>query len=488
MSVEQNVADLRAKKEAALVGDAARVKKQRDSGKLLARERVALLLDEGSFFELDALSADAGVVAGSGLIEGRAVYVYAQDFTVKGGSMGLMHARKVAKVMDLARKTGAPIVSMCDSGGARLDEGADALNAYAEIAARSAQLSGVVPQICMVLGPCAGVAAFLPAMSDICVVVKGKGQILTMGPQVVSATTGKELSIETLGGAAVAAGNGTAQLVADSEPDAFAQVRKLLGMLPLNNLDTAPAMAEQPPETLPAPGSDARAAIAAIADAGDLVELSAGFAPEAVTAFARIAGRAVGFAATQPGFDGGRLTENGCRKLARFVRLCDCYHIPVVTLCDSEGLSIVGPEGQGGLVRAGGQLLYAYAEASCPKLTLVTGQAIGAAYVALAAKGNADATFAWPGSVIAPLGAPAAVQVLYHGELAKAADPIARRAELEQKYEAEVASGYVAAVRGYVDDVIEPSETRAKLAAALDLLSGKRDDARPARKHGNLPL
>lgn len=497
MSVERNLPLIRERRQAIMKGDPARAAEQKKLGKLTARERIGLLLDQQSFVELDALAGrngECGVVTGYGLIEGRSVYVYAQDYTQMGGAVGAEHARKVIKVMDLAAKTGCPVVSMMDSAGARLTEGVDAVNAYAQIAAKTGALSGVVPQICLVMGQCAGSQAVIAAMSDV-VIAAGSARMYVNGPQVVSANTGKSVTAEALGGAGACAASGIAQLTAQSDAQAIALCRSVISMLPGNNLDDAPIdlnATDDVNRELTAYNAvervdDVRALIAQLADAGSVIELSAAYAGEMITALCRIGGESVGVVATDAQKDEGALSVEGCAKAARFVALMDSFNIPVVSLVDSVGMAIGCPCAQGKLARAAALLTSALSEATVGRVCVVTGNAIGAGYMALASRPAADVVYAWPGSVIAPLAAPAAVQVLMEEKLKGVDDAAAKRDQLEKDYQDNVADGINAAKEGYVDDVIEPAQTRQLLAAALGMLAGKRD-ARLPKKHANLPL
>ncbi|MDR3051840.1 MAG: methylmalonyl-CoA carboxyltransferase [Oscillospiraceae bacterium] len=488
MHTTQTLQQMQARKREILEGETARVEKQAKEGKLNARERVVKLLDANSFVELDALAAKDGrahgVVTGYGTVAGRPVYLFAQDFTVRGGSMSAGQADKIVKVLDLAQKTGAPVVALCDSAGAQLQEGAVALEAYARVFARVAGLSGVVPMLALVLGPCVGAAAILTQLMDFTLVAQGIGQLMAAGPQVVAAAFGENWPPEQVGGADVVAAQGGAHLVSPDEDACFARARQLLELLPSNNLEDAPEdVADDLNRTLPETG-DTHALVAALADAGSVLELGAGYT-DAVTAFAKLGGRTVAIAGTS---SGGYLDAAAAAKLARFIRFADCYSIPLVTLVDTQGFAVVKPDGQVALLRAAAQLLYAYAEATTVKLSVVTGQAIGAAYVALGGKANADVRYAWPGAVIAPLGSDAAVQVLYKQEIADSTgDALAVRAQLADAYATQVADGVRAAEAGLLDDVIDPADTRRLLIASLEMLSSKRA-SNPPKKHGNLPL
>lgn len=491
MSVERNLPVIRERKQAILKGDPELCEQQKKAGKLLARERVALLMDAASFVELDVLNADAGVVTGYGLVDGSPVYVYAQDFTVKGGSVGMDHARKVLKVMDLAEKTGTPLVGILDTAGARLDEGIDALNAYAQMAGRVSALSGVVPQVTLVLGPCGGIASAIAGMSDF-VVMSKTGSLFVNGPQVVSAAANKRLDMEAVGGPQASLHSGAAQIACETEEEAIQAARKLISLLPANNMDDALTVTDDDlNRELPELNGidaleDVRDLISRVADAGETIELGADFAASMVTVLARLGGQTVGFIANQASKDEGRLTVYGCKKAARFVSFCDSFSIPVISIVDSMGMKIsTAPQGE--LSRAGAQLLFAMTEATTPRIALVTGAAVGTAYAALASRASSDVVYAWPGSVISAVTPKIAVQLNWADELKGAEDPYAKREELEKKYMDDVADGVNAARKGYVDDVIEPAQTRQMLAAALEMLAGKRD-SKPAKKHSNMPL
>lgn len=491
MNVERNLPVIRERKLAILKGDPELCAQQKKAGKLLARERIAQLLDAQSFVELDVLNADAGVVTGYGLVNGSPVYIYAQDFTVKGGSVGAAHARKVLKVMELAEKTGAPVVGILDTAGARLDEGVDAMNAYAQMAGRISALSGVVPQISLVLGPCGGIASAIAGMTDITVMSKN-GALFVNGPMVVSAVAGKEIDMNALAGAEASMRAGVAQLVAETDEEAIALARKLIAMLPVNNMDEAigESADDVNRELVELNGinsmDDVRDLIRSIADMGDVVELDADFAASMVTALGRIGGTTVGFVANQASKDEGRLTVYGCKKAARFVSFCDCFSIPVVTLVDSMGMKIsTAPQGE--LSRNGAQLMFAMTEATTVRIALIVGNAVGMGYAALASRASSDVVYAWPGAVISAVTPKIAVQLNNADELKSADDPYAKREELENRYMDDVADGVNAAKLGYVDDVIEPAQTRQMIASALEMLAGKRD-TKPAKKHGNMPL
>lgn len=491
MSVERNLPIVRERKLGILKGDPELVAQQKKAGKLLARARIAQLLDAASFVELDTLNAEAGVVTGYGLVDASPVYVFCQDFTVKGGSVGAAHARKVVKIMDLAEKTGAPVIGIYDTAGARLDEGIEALNAYAQMASRTSALSGVVPQISLVLGQCGGIASALAGMTDI-VVMSKNGALFVNGPMVVSAAAGKDVGLSEIAGPQASMKSGMAALTAETDEEAIAMARRLIGMLPVNNLDEAIGQSQddvnrEAPElnALQSLG-DVKDILSKIADLGQYIELSEDFAPSMVTALAKIGGTTVGIVANQASKDEGRLTVYGCKKAARFVAFCDCFSIPVVTIVDNMGMKIsTAPQGE--LSRAASQLLFAYAEATTARIAVIAGNAIGMGYLAQASRAASDVVYAWPGAVISAITPKIAAQLLYADEMKGAADPHKKREELEARYADDIADGVHAATLGYVDDVIEPAQTRQLLAAALEMLSGKRE-TRPAKKHGNMPL
>ena len=486
MSTLQDLKQVLSRKQE-ILENAAGVEKQKKSGKLTARERVDLLLDEGSFLEQSMLLSDAGVVTGSGTVEGRPVYVAAQDFAVMNGAVGAKQAKKIVKILDLARKTGTPVVLMCDSNGARVGEGAAALEAYTDIFAHMARLSGVVPMITMVLGPCVGAAAMMAELSDLVIVAK-EGALLMAGPQVISATMGKDVKTAVeLGGAEIAVAGGAAHFAFKTEEEAFAQAKSLLAILPANNLEDAPFSVEEDMNRVVeglAAGAEGIDVITKLADTGSVIEAGKGYTG-AVTAFAKMAGRTVAFVYTGK----GDTCDKRLEKIARFVRFADCYNIPVVSLVDSTGLEIFkDADRRMNVIKAASKLVYAYSEATTVKVTLVIGNAIGAAYVAMGGSANADVTYAWPGSVISPLTGEAAIAIWHKDEINNSTgDAVAARKELAAKYEAEVADGVNAALEGLVDDVIDPADSRKLVIAALENLSSKRD-SNPPKKHGNMPL
>src|SRR5262245_6327243 len=496
-------------------GGAARVEKQHDAGKMTARERIEFLLDEGSFEEFDKLvvhrSKDFGldkqlypgdgVITGHGLIDGRNVFVFAQDFTVFGGSLSQTHAEKICKVMDLAMKVGAPIIGLNDSGGARIQEGVVSLGGYADIFLRNTLASGVVPQISCIMGPCAGGAVYSPAITDFNVMVKDTSYMFITGPDVIKTVTHEEVTKEQLGGALTHNRiSGVAHFAADSDKEALRMVRELISFMPSNNLEDPPRIACSDPvdraeqklnEIVPDASDqpyDMREVINLVVDEGYFFEVQQSYAQNICVGFARLGGRPVGIVANQPAFLAGVLDINASVKGARFVRFCDCFNIPLVAFEDVPGFMPGVSQASGGIIVHGAKLLYAFAEATVPKVTVITRKAYGGAYCVMASKHiRTDVNLAWPSAEIAVMGAEGAVEILYRNELKSAADKeVARKAkiaELQEKF----ANPYVAAERGFVDEVIEPAETRPKLIRALSLLENKRD-SNPPKKHGNIPL
>jgi propionyl-CoA carboxylase beta chain len=503
------------REEARLGGGEQRIAQQHERGKLTARERLELLLDEGSFRELDAFVTHRtsdfgldderylgdGVVTGHGSIDGRPVFVYSQDFTVFGGSLSEAHAEKICKVMDLAMENGAPIIGLSDSGGARIQEGVASLGGYAEIFLRNTLASGVVPQLSLVLGPCAGGAVYSPAITDFTVMVDGSSYMFVTGPTVVKTVTHEEIDFEGLGGARVHnQTSGVAHFLADGEPQALELTRRLLGYMPQNNLDLAPTAAEwREPEVggdeldalIPDSAQrsyDMHRAIAGIVDGGSFTEVHAHFARNIICGFARVGGRSVGIVAQQPEVLAGVLDIDASDKAARFVRFCDCFNIPLVTLVDVPGFLPGVDQEHRGIIRHGAKLLYAYCEATVPKVTVITRKAYGGAYDVMSSKHiRGDLNFAWPTAEIAVMGVEGAVNIVFRDRISAADDSDAERARLVSEYEERFANPYVAAARGYVDEVIFPSETRARILDALTLLAGKRQSL-PPKKHGNIPL
>ena len=497
-----------------LGGGADRIDAQHKKGRLTTRERLDILLDRGSFREVDAFvvhrTSDFGldqqktpsdsVVTGWGTIEGRLVYVYSQDFTVLGGSLGEVHAGKICKIMDMAMKNGAPVIGLNDSGGARIQEGVVALAGYADIFLRNTLASGVVPQISAIIGPCAGGAVYSPALTDFIFMVKNSSYMFVTGPDVVKAVTHEEVSFEDLGGASIhAEKSGVCHVAADSEADTLYLIRKLLGYLPQNNMEDAPFVQSDDPLRMndelnsivpedPNKPYDIKDVIRPIVDGGEFFEIHESYAPNIVVGFARLGGHSVGIVANQPAVLAGVLDIDASEKGARFVRFCDSFNIPIITFEDVPGFLPGTFQEHHGIIRSGAKLLYAYCEATVPKLTIITRKAYGGAYCVMSSKHiRSDVNLAWPTAEIAVMGPDGAVSIVFRKELEKAADPLQRKAELVAEYKEKFASPYVAAERGYVDDVIEPKETRPRLINALEMLSNKRD-SNPAKKHGNIPL
>jgi len=516
MTVQPNVKELRDLRAASRQGGGPeRVDAHHKRGRLTARERLDLLLDKGSFREVDAFivhrTTDFGldeqkfpgdsVVTGWGTIDGRLVYVYSQDFTVFGGSLGEVHAAKICKIMDMAMKNGAPIIGLNDSGGARIQEGVVSLGGYADIFLRNTLASGVVPQISAIMGPCAGGAVYSPALTDFIFMVRNSSYMFVTGPDVVKTVTHEEVSFEELGGTSVhSEKSGVCHVAADSEADALFLIRKLLAYLPQNNMEDAPSSTESDDplrmeaalDTLipddPGKPYEIRDAIRLIMDNGQFYEIHENYATNIVVGFARLGGYSVGIVANQPAVLAGVLDIDASEKAARFVRCCDSFNIPIITFEDVPGFMPGVTQEHGGIIRSGAKLLYAYCEATVPKLTVITRKAYGGAYCVMSSKHiRGDVNFAWPTAEIAVMGPEGAVNIIFRKELEKAEDPVSRKAELVQEYREKFANPYVAAQRGYIDDVIEPRETRSRLINALEMLQNKRD-ANPPKKHGNIPL
>jgi propionyl-CoA carboxylase beta chain len=508
--------ELRERERRAEVGGGAeRVERQHAAGKLTARERVEFLLDEGTFEEFDKFvthrSSDFGldkqripgdgVVTGHGLVDGRRVFVFAQDFTVFGGSLSETFAEKICKVMDLAMKVGAPVVGLNDSGGARIQEGVLSLGGYADIFLRNTLASGVVPQISCIMGPCAGGAVYSPAITDFNVMVQNTSYMFITGPDVIKTVTHEDVTKEELGGADTHNRvSGVAHFMADSDEHALRTVRELLSFIPSNNMEEAPRVSTADPHDradaalnsiVPEDSSlpyDIRDVIHAVIDNGYFFEVQPHFAPNIVVGFARLGGRSVGVVANQPAFLAGVLDIDASVKAARFVRFCDCFNIPLVTFEDVPGFLPGVRQEHGGIIRHGAKLLYAFAEATVPKVTVITRKAYGGAYCVMASKHiRTDINFAWPTAEIAVMGAEGAVGVLYRREIAEAEDQASARRARVTEFEEKFANPYVAAERGFIDEIIEPAQTRPKLIRALSLLENKRDTT-PPKKHGNIPL
>jgi len=492
-------------------GGAKRIESQHGKGKLTARERIELLLDPGSFDEIDALVLPTGsargatgpeaVVTGWGKVEGRPVYVFSYDFTVQGGSLSEAVGEKILKVMDLAMMTGAPIVGIQDSGGARIQDGPESLRGFGEIFAMNTLASGVVPQISVIMGPCAGGAVYSPAITDFVFMTEGTSYMFITGPDVVRSVTGEEISQEELGGADVhAQKSGVAHFAITGEEETLAEVRRLLAFLPSNNAEDSPAVstgddpgrAEEDLLTIvpaePNRPYDVREVVYRLVDDGDFLEVHEAFAPNIVVGFGRMAGRSVGFICNQPMHLAGSLDINASRKGARFVRFCDCFNIPLVTLVDVPGYLPGTSQEYNAIITHGAKLLFAYSEATVPKVAVVLRKAYGGAYLVMSSKHlRGDLNFAWPTAEIAVMGPDGAANVVYREEIATAANPDARRKELIDEYREKFANPYIPAGRGFLDDVIDPRETRPKVIRALEMLQNKAD-RNPPKKHGNIPL
>ena len=496
-------------------GGQKRIQQQHDKGKLTARERLGLFLDQGSFQELDPFvthrNTDFGmadrtvlgdaVVTGYGKIDGRQVFVFAQDFTVMGGSVSEVVGQKICKVMDLALETGSPIVGLNDSGGARIQESVLSLSAYGEIFLRNTRASGVVPQISVILGPSAGGAVYSPGITDFVFMVQGIGQMYITGPDVIKSVTGEDVTHEELGGAlAHAARSGVAHFVSDSEEECLTEVRRLLGFIPSNNIEDSPsvhtlddpdrideAMSDLVPDE-PNKAYDVRDIVLRAVDDEEFMEVHQEFAPNIVVGLARLNGKSVGIVANQPAYLAGVLDINASLKASRFVRFCDCFNIPLVTFVDVPGFMPGTDQEFGGIIKHGAKLLYAYAEATVPKISVLTRKAYGGAYIVMSSKHlRGDINLAWPSAEIAVMGPEGAVNIVFREQLAKAEDPVETRAALVEEYRDKFADPYIAASRGYLDDVIDPGQTRPRLIKALEMLQNKRETL-PPKKHGNIPL
>jgi len=496
-------------------GGAERIELQHQRGRLTARERIELLLDKGSFREMDMFvthrTTDFGldqkrylsdsVITGWGTIESRLVYVFSQDFTVFGGSLGEAHAEKICKIMDMALKNGAPLIGLNDSGGARIQEGVVSLGGYADIFLRNTLASGVIPQISAILGPCAGGAVYSPALTDLIFMVRGSSYMFVTGPDVVKTVTHEDVDFENLGGAEVhASTSGVCHYVAESDPDCLYLLRVLLSYLPQNNMEdppTAPttddrlrtedALDHIIPDD-PSKPYEMRDVIRLIVDNGVFFEIHEHYAPNIVVGFARLGGHSVGIVANQPAVLAGVLDINASDKAARFVRFCDSFNLPLITFVDVPGFLPGTGQEHGGIIRHGAKLLYAFCEATVPKITVITRKAYGGAYDVMSSKHiRGDLNLAWPTAELAVMGPEGAVNIIFRKELAESEDGAKRRAELVADYREKFANPYVAASRGYLDDVIEPSLTRPRLINGLEMLSNKRD-SNPAKKHGNIPL
>ncbi len=516
MGTIEKINDLLVRKQALEAGGGAdKIAKQHESGKLTARERLEKLFDENSFVEVDAFVETRaidfdmqkkkvpgdGVVTGYGTIYGRPVFVSSQDFTVIGGSLGEAHARKITKVMDMAMKVGAPFISINDSGGARIEEGIDALSGYGEIFFRNTLASGVIPQISVIMGPCAGGAVYSPAITDFVFMVDKTSYMFITGPQVIKSVTGEDVTFETLGGAEVHnAKSGVAHFMNAGEEECLKEIRRLISFLPDNNLtdpeirpvnddlnrieegflDLIPDVSNKP--------YDIKEIIVKVLDNGDFMEVQKYFAQNIVVGFGRLNGKTVGIVANQPQVMAGVLDVNSADKGARFIRFCDSFNIPLVTFTDTAGYLPGTSQEYSGLIRHGAKLLYAFSEATVPKINVIVRKAYGGAYIAMNSKHlGADVVFAWPSAEIAVMGPDGAANIIFRKEIAAADDAIAAREQKIEEYRDKFSNPYIAAARGYVDDVIDPATTRGRLINALEMLSGKREN-RPAKKHGNIPL
>ncbi|CAM3804658.1 acyl-CoA carboxylase subunit beta [Alkalicoccus chagannorensis] len=491
-----------------------RRRRQHDKGKLTARERIDLLLDEGTFTELQPFiehrfdepgmekgsAPGEGVVTGYGLVNGRKIFLFAQDFTVYGGALGEMHARKIAAVMDLAVKSKAPFVGLNDSGGARIQEGVLSLDGYGSVFYRNAVYSGVIPQISVILGPCAGGAVYSPAITDFVFMVEKTSQMFITGPKVIETVTGESITSEELGGASVHSSiSGNAHFSAASEEEILKQVRQLLSYLPAHVNDQAPMLEQDAeddflPDLLdhipmdPSRPYDVRRVLEQVMDEGSFMEVHQGFAKSAVVGFARLGGRSIGIVANQPKVMAGGLDINSSDKIARFIRFCDSFGIPIVTFEDVTGFLPGVQQEHGGIIRHGAKILYAYSEATVPKITVITRKAYGGAYVALNSKSiGADLVFAWPNAEIAVMGPHGAANIIFAKEIKESSNPEKTRAEKIELYREKFANPYIAAANGMVDDVIDPRETRIRLLDSLHMLEDK-EETRPSKKHGNIPL
>lgn len=496
-------------------GGSKRIEKQHSLGKNTARERIQKLLDPGSFVEIDPFvehrciqfgmekvqAPGEGVVTGYGTIDGRLIYIFAQDFTVIGGSLGEMHAAKICKIMDMAVKMGAPLIGLNDSGGARIQEGVDALKGYGEIFYRNTRASGVIPQISVILGPCAGGAVYSPALTDFVFMVEGISKMFITGPQVIKAVTGEDVTPEELGGAVTHNQiSGVAQFLSPTEDQCFQQIRQLISHIPSNNLEDAPVYKTQDDPnrtseelnrivpTDPNKPYDMKQVIREIVDQGQMLEVSAHYAQNIITAFARLNGRSIGIIANQPRVLAGCLDINASDKACRFIRFCDAFNIPILTISDVPGYLPGVSQEHGGIIRHGAKLLYAYSEATVPKLTVITRKAYGGAYIAMCSRHlGGDHVLAWPTAEIAVMGPEGAANIIFRKEIEESSNPQATRQEKIREYREQFATPYQAAARGYIDNVIEPSETRPRLISALEMLITKRETL-PSKKHGNIPM
>jgi len=503
------------KKKVELGGGESAIAKQHESGKLTARERILKLLDANSFVEMDAFvehrcvnfgmekktAPGEGVITGYGTIDGRLVYVFAQDFTVIGGSLGEMHAAKIVKAQEAALKVGAPIIGINDSGGARIQEGVDALAGYGRIFYNNTIASGVIPQISVILGPCAGGAVYSPALTDFIFMVENTSKMFITGPQVIETVTGEKVSAEQLGGAMTHNSvSGVAHFLDSDEDACIAKIKHLLSFLPQNNLENAPAFDTQDdlnridtvlneiiPEN-PNKAYDMKQVISTLADRGEFLEYQPYFAENIITGFMRINGKSVGVIANQPNKLAGCLDINASDKSSKFIRTCDAFNVPILTLVDVPGFLPGTNQEYGGIIRHGAKMLYAYSEATVPKVTVITRKAYGGSYLAMCSRDlGADVVLAWPTAEIAVMGPDGAANIIFRKDIDSAEDKNEKRKEKIAEYRNTVANPYIAAARGYIDDVIEPANTRQRIISAFDMLAGKREQ-KPSKKHGNIPL
>lgn len=512
----EKITELRKKTKKVMLGGGQKsIDKQHERGKKTARERILMLLDENSFVEIDAFvehrcvnfgmekksAPGEGVVSGYGTINGRLVYIYAQDFTVIGGSLGEMHAAKIVKAQEMALKVGAPIIGINDSGGARIQEGVDALSGYGKIFFNNTTASGVIPQISVILGPCAGGAVYSPALTDFIFMVQNISKMFITGPDVIKTVTGEKVSGEKLGGAMTHnSKSGVAHFVDDSEEECMNHIRKLISFLPQNNLETAPsqevrddlnrtdaAMNDIIPDN-PNKAYDMKEVVYSLADNKEFLEYQQYYAMNIITGFMRLNGKSVGVIASQPKVLAGCLDIDASDKAARFIRTCDAFNVPLLTLMDVPGFLPGTHQEYGGIIRHGAKMLYAYSEATVPKVTVITRKAYGGSYIAMCNKElGADVVLAWPTAEIAVMGPDGAANIIFKKEIEAAKDNSEKRTEKIKEYRNTVTNPYTAASRGYVDAVIEPSETRKRIISSFDMLTGKRVQ-RPEKKHGNIPL
>jgi len=514
--VDDKLKDLKEREQKVLqMGGAKAVAKHKESGKLSARERLDLLFDQGTFREIDMFVQHRcvnfgmekvevpsdGVITGHGMVDGRPVFAFSQDFTSRAGSLGEMHAKKICKVMDLALKAGVPFVGINDSGGARIQEGVDALSGFGQIFYRNSLASGVIPQISAIMGTTAGGAVYSPAMTDWIFMVKNTSYMFITGPQVIKAVTGEEISFEDLGGAMThSQKSGVSHFACESDQDAIKQIKRLLSYLPANNMEDPPRVetGDDPRRTAaalntiipdnPNQAYDIQDVIRAIVDNGEFFEPHQFFAPNILVCFARLNGRTIGIIANQPNNMAGCLDINASDKATRFIRFCDAFNIPMLTIADVPGYLPGSQQEWNGIIRHGAKLLWCYSEATVPKLLLVTRKDYGGSYLAMCSKDlGADMAFAWPTAEIAVMGAEGAANIIHRRDIKEAADPVAKRKEKIEEYKALFSNPYCAASRGYIDAVIEPSETRPRLIEALEVLCTKRE-LRPPKKHGNIPM